>query len=64
MLPSNFHKLLICPVCNSNLVPASDNAALLCLSCEVGFPIRNDIPILLADQALKITDQDTRGKDC
>ncbi len=46
-------ELLACPACHSNLSVDYDAKELVCTSSECGlaFPIRDNIPIMLIDQA-------------
>ncbi len=52
-------ELLACPACHSNLSVDYDAKELVCTSLECGlaYPIRDNIPIMLIDQA-----RDTRLK--
>jgi uncharacterized protein YbaR (Trm112 family) len=45
--------ILACPACRSPLRAATDGAApgLLCTGCLRVYPVRNDIPVLLVDEA-------------
>ena len=44
-------EILICPACRGNLELKPDNSGLLCLQCHRLYPIRDDIPIMLIDEA-------------
>lgn len=41
--------ILVCPVCKSGLEKTSDE--LICKPCRLAYPIRDDIPIMLEDEA-------------
>jgi uncharacterized protein len=45
--------ILVCPVreCRKALVLAADESSLRCTGCGRVYPVRDGIPILLADQA-------------
>jgi uncharacterized protein YbaR (Trm112 family) len=45
--------ILVCPVreCRKTLVLAVDESSLRCTGCGRVYPVRDGIPILLADQA-------------
>jgi len=43
--------LLACPKCKGTLDPSDDHAALLCRSCRLAYPVRDDIPVMLIDEA-------------
>ena len=46
-------EILACPDCKGPLVLTPDSTALLCEHCRLSFPIEDDIPILLVDQATR-----------
>jgi uncharacterized protein YbaR (Trm112 family) len=50
-LPKDLFEILACPACKGPLTIAPDESALLCEACRLSYPIEDDIPILLADQA-------------
>jgi len=43
--------ILVCPVCKANLEYRKADAELLCKPCRLAFPVRDGIPIMLADEA-------------
>lgn len=43
---------LVCPVCKQPLVVTADEDALKCAACKRVYPIREGIPILLAEEAI------------
>jgi uncharacterized protein len=46
--------IIVCPACHGELAPASDGAEeLLCQGCGNAYPVRDDIPVLLVDEARK-----------
>jgi len=47
MLSQDLMNILACPVCKGELSADTDGLNLLCRSCELTFPIREDIPIML-----------------
>lgn len=44
--------ILICPACKGELELKKDNSGLKCLSCKRVYPIRDDIPVMLIDEAV------------
>jgi uncharacterized protein YbaR (Trm112 family) len=42
-------EILACPVCKGPL--RKDESSLVCTSCRLRYPIRDGIPVLLADEA-------------
>jgi uncharacterized protein YbaR (Trm112 family) len=47
-------EILACPKCKGDLVITKENDGLICNSCKLLYPIRDDIPIMLIDEAIKI----------
>ena len=43
--------ILVCPICKANLEYVKPTAELVCKPCKLAFPIRDDIPVMLADEA-------------
>ena len=43
--------ILVCPKCKGELEHRADEAALLCHRCRLRYEIRDDIPIMLIDEA-------------
>ena len=44
-------EILVCPVCKTRVKLTSDQRALKCPTCHRVYPVRDDIPIMLADEA-------------
>lgn len=44
-------EILVCPQCKGQLEYRADDQALLCNSCRLRYPVREDIPIMLIDEA-------------
>lgn len=43
--------VLVCPRCKGALEYRQQEAVLVCPSCRLRYPIRDDIPIMLTDEA-------------
>ena len=43
--------ILVCPQCRATLFVDHDADELVCNTCQVANPVRNDIPIMLVDEA-------------
>lgn len=43
--------ILVCPICKSPLVYLKDANELVCKADRLAFPIRDDIPVMLEDEA-------------
>jgi uncharacterized protein len=50
-IPKYALDILVCPVCKSRVELLPDKSGLKCLSCRRVYPIRDDIPIMLAEEA-------------
>lgn len=51
-------ELLVCPGCRSRLTPLPDSKlpeGLCCPRCQKVYPIREDIPVMLVEEAISIT---------
>jgi len=44
-------ELLVCPVCKTPVELKQDDKALKCGQCKRVYPIRDDIPVMLVDEA-------------
>ena len=49
-------EILACPKCKGDLELTPDKDGLICQACEVKYPIRDGIPIMLIDEAQPIAD--------
>lgn len=45
-------EILVCPVCKAPVHLQEDGSGLKCVECHRVYPIRDDIPIMLVDQAV------------
>ena len=43
--------ILVCPVCKAALDMKADQSGLKCVECHRVYPIRDDIPVMLVDEA-------------
>lgn len=50
--------ILVCPICKSKLIYRKEAAELICKLDRLGFPIRNDIPIMLETEARTISSEE------
>ena len=44
-------EILVCPACKTPVQLVSDGAALKCNQCRRVYPIKDDIPVMLIDEA-------------
>lgn len=45
-------EVLACPKCKGELTYSEEPAGLICGSCELLYPIREGIPVMLIDEAI------------
>ena len=46
--------ILVCPLCKSSLIYRKSDQELVCRACRLAYPIRDDIPVMLEDEARKL----------
>lgn len=44
-------EILVCPLCKAELEMKQDASGLKCVQCKRVYPIRDDIPVMLVDEA-------------
>jgi uncharacterized protein YbaR (Trm112 family) len=44
-------EILVCPLCKSPLHLDTEKKELICKADRLAYPIRNDIPVMMADEA-------------
>ena len=57
-MDSKLLELLVCPVSKTSLVYMREQQELWCRVSRLGYPINDDIPSLLPDEARALTDAD------
>ncbi len=45
-------EILICPACKAKVELTSDSSGLKCVGCRRVYPVRDDIPVMLIDEAV------------
>jgi uncharacterized protein YbaR (Trm112 family) len=46
--------ILICPLCKGPLLYRKSNGELICKPCRLAYPVKDDIPVMLEDEARKL----------
>ena len=46
--------ILACPKCKGDLHLAPKQDGLICQACRVQYPIKDDIPVMLIDEAIQL----------
>ncbi|WIM06634.1 MAG: Trm112 family protein [Candidatus Nitricoxidivorans perseverans] len=44
-------EILVCPLCKGPLDHRREKSELICKPCRLAFPIKDDIPVMLVDEA-------------
>lgn len=47
-------KILACPKCKGEVLPVDREEGLECAKCAVVYPVREEIPIMLIDEAIAL----------
>ena len=55
-MDSKLIQLLVCPVCKGPLVYKKSQQELICKPCRLAYAIKDDIPVMLEDEARKLPD--------
>jgi len=46
--------ILVCPLCKGPLLYQKSRAELICKPCRLAYPIKDDIPVMLEEEARKL----------
>lgn len=46
--------ILVCPICKANLEYRKADSEFVCKPCKLAFPVRDDIPIMLQEEARQL----------
>ena len=55
-------EILVCPACRAKVELKPDGSGLKCVECKRVYPIRDDIPVMLINEA-KIEDEQPAGNN-
>lgn len=50
--------ILVCPICKGPLRYDKAHAELICKADRLAYPIRDDIPVMLEDEARRVSDEE------
>ena len=50
-VPKDLLQILVCPLCKASLDVVHEETGLKCVQCKRVYPIRDDIPVMMIDQA-------------
>jgi uncharacterized protein len=51
-------EILVCPLCKGQLRYDKAKAELVCKADRLAYPIRDDIPVMLEDEARQVSDEE------
>jgi uncharacterized protein YbaR (Trm112 family) len=51
MIDSKLLEILACPACKGELIYDEKNQKLICERCRLKYPVKDDIPVMLAERA-------------
>jgi LSD1 subclass zinc finger protein len=52
MIPQDLLEILVCPACKQPLELKNGGQSLKCAQCHRVYPVRDEIPVLLIDEAI------------
>lgn len=58
MVNTKLLQILVCPVCKGALEYRRSQAELVCKPCRLAYPVRDDIPVMLRDEARELPAQE------
>lgn len=62
MLNKKLLELLVCPKCKGELEYNENESILVCWACELAYPVKDDIPIMLVDEAKPYKRRDNENR--
>jgi len=51
-------EILVCPLCKGPLDYRKPQAELVCKACRLAFPVKDDIPLMLEDEARQLSPEE------
>lgn len=52
-------EILACPECKSNVSYQKSSQELICVACRLAYPIRDEIPVMLTEEARELAADET-----
>lgn len=50
--------ILVCPICKGQLIYDKQKSELTCKIDRLAYPVRDDIPVMLEDEARRVTSEE------
>ncbi len=54
-------EILVCPVCKGPLDFRKARQELVCKACRLAYPVRDDIPVMLEEEARQLSQEEAAG---
>ncbi|MBS3916780.1 MAG: Trm112 family protein [Sulfuritalea sp.] len=54
-------EILVCPVCKGPLDFRKASLELVCKACKLAYPVRDDIPVMLEEEARQLSHEEAAG---
>lgn len=54
-------EILVCPVCKGPLDYRKAKQELVCKACKLAYPVRDDIPVMLEEEARQLSHDEAAG---
>ena len=54
-------EIVVCPVCKGPLDFRKANQELVCKACKLAYPVRDDIPVMLEEEARQLSHEEAAG---
>lgn len=51
-------EILVCPICKGPLDYRKPNQELVCKPCRLAYPVKDDIPVMLEEEARQIGEEE------
>lgn len=58
MIDTKLLSILVCPLCKGDLLYQKEAGELICKFDRLAFPIRDDMPVMLINEAREITSEE------
>ena len=55
-LSQDLLEMLVCPICKTHVQALADQSGLKCPTCRRVYPVRDDIPVMLVEEAIVSND--------
>ncbi len=55
-MDSKLIDILVCPICKGPLIYKKEESELICKADRLAYPIREDIPVMLEEEARELTE--------